>query len=67
MALWYLFITDKQQTRNRRTQQTTAQMAESLLEDMDEVPVLKFGDASVAAPFTSKLASLKSSNICSLI
>ncbi|KAJ2163078.1 putative cation-transporting ATPase 1 [Coemansia sp. RSA 552] len=31
----------------------------------DDVPVLKFGDASVAAPFTSKLASVDA--ICSIV
>ncbi|KAI9294142.1 hypothetical protein K502DRAFT_292701 [Neoconidiobolus thromboides FSU 785] len=36
-------------------------LTEKLFEELDEdVPVLKFGDASVASPFTSKLASIES-------
>jgi cation-transporting ATPase 13A1 len=33
--------------------------------DDDEVPTLKFGDASVAAPFTSKISSVMS--VCSIV
>jgi cation-transporting ATPase 13A1 len=36
-------------------------MSTQLLEELDdEVPTIKFGDASVASPFTSKLATIKS-------
>ncbi|KAI0236692.1 putative cation-transporting ATPase 1 [Massospora cicadina] len=38
-----------------------AALSERLMAELDdEVPVLKFGDASVASPFTSKLASIVS-------
>jgi hypothetical protein len=41
--------------------QVQDKMANSILQDLDdEVPVLKFGDASVAAAFTSKLRHVKS-------
>jgi cation-transporting ATPase 13A1 len=36
---------------------------DKLMGSMDDVPVLKFGDASVAAPFTSKLGSIASGKV----
>lgn len=38
-------------------------MTSKLMEDMDmeEPPTIKFGDASVAAPFTSKLSNVVAS------
>lgn len=33
--------------------------------DMDEVPIVKLGDASIASPFTSKLANVQS--VCHII
>ena len=33
--------------------------------DLEEVPTIKFGDASVAAPFSSKVSSVNS--VCSII
>jgi cation-transporting ATPase 13A1 len=39
-------------------------MAEQLIGDMDDdVPTIKLGDASVAAPFTSKLSTVMSSRL----
>jgi cation-transporting ATPase 13A1 len=39
---------------------------QQLLSEMDdEVPTIKFGDASVAAPFTSKISSVKS--VCGIV
>ncbi|KAK9718854.1 putative cation-transporting ATPase 1 [Basidiobolus ranarum] len=50
----------------RNPQEQVANLSEKLLQELDdEVPVLKFGDASVAAPFTSKLSSVMS--ICNII
>jgi len=46
---------------------TISEMLEELtaqIED-DEVPTIKFGDASVAAPFTSKVSSVKS--VCNIV
>jgi cation-transporting ATPase 13A1 len=47
----------------RRTQQQRRQVNKLMesMQDMDDVPILKFGDASVAAPFTSKLGSVSAS------
>ncbi|ORY07354.1 hypothetical protein K493DRAFT_310267 [Basidiobolus meristosporus CBS 931.73] len=50
----------------RNPQEQIASLSEQLLQELDdEVPVLKFGDASVAAPFTSKLSTVLS--ICNII
>ncbi|KAJ9076337.1 putative cation-transporting ATPase 1 [Entomophthora muscae] len=47
--------------RGGSQQLDTAALSERLMAELDdEVPVLKFGDASVASPFTSKLASIVS-------
>jgi cation-transporting ATPase 13A1 len=41
-------------------------MNELLGEMEDDVPVIKFGDASVAAPFTSKISSVTSGYLFTL-
>jgi cation-transporting ATPase 13A1 len=46
--------------RKQREDEMKAKMASMLEEIGDDVPVLKFGDASVAAPFTSKISSISS-------
>lgn len=54
--------TDGQNADPRKQQQQ--RMVKNLLDNvdqLDEVPTLKFGDASVAAPFTSKIGSIHSS------
>ncbi|KAJ1992196.1 putative cation-transporting ATPase 1, partial [Dimargaris cristalligena] len=46
----------------------TAEALQSMLQDMDmddEVPTIKFGDASVASPFTSKLSSVMA--VCNIV
>ena len=56
---------DKKQTSQQRGQQSFASMAEKFTQTMmeqeldeNEPPTIKLGDASVAAPFTSKLANV---------
>ncbi|KAI8060538.1 endoplasmic reticulum Ca-transporting P-type ATPase [Gongronella butleri] len=53
-----------QQRRQLETKQKMESAANKLLEDMDmeEPPTIKFGDASVAAPFTSKLRNVVAVN-----
>ncbi len=51
---------DRRQGAIHKQQKMMNDMMESM-EAIEEPPVLKFGDASVAAPFTSKLSSLTSS------
>jgi cation-transporting ATPase 13A1 len=46
--------------RKKREDEMKMKMASMLEEIGDDVPVLKFGDASVAAPFTSKISSISS-------
>ena len=53
-----------QQQKQQKARETAASMADkltaSMMEDLDEnePPTIKLGDASVAAPFTSKLANV---------
>lgn len=49
-----------QQRRQQEGKKKMENMANKLLEnmDMEEAPTIKFGDASVAAPFTSKLRNV---------
>lgn len=54
----------RQRAAQQQQEKMMSKMAESM-QDMEEMPVLKFGDASVAAPFTSKLTTVNS--ICSII
>ncbi|ORZ16338.1 cation-transporting ATPase [Absidia repens] len=53
-----------QQRRQQEGKKKMENMANKLLEDMDmeEAPTIKFGDASVAAPFTSKLRNVVAVN-----
>lgn len=46
--------------RKQKEDEMKEKMASMLEEIGDDVPVLKFGDASVAAPFTSKISSISS-------
>lgn len=48
-------------------QPTITEMLEQLSTQLDDedVPTIKFGDASVAAPFTSKVSSVKS--VCNIV
>ncbi|KAJ3378069.1 hypothetical protein HDU92_007711 [Lobulomyces angularis] len=46
--------------KRRQQEEVMKQKLASMMEDMGDVPMLKFGDASVAAPFTSKLSSINS-------
>lgn len=47
--------------RRRQREEEMKQKMNAMLADIgDDVPVLKFGDASVAAPFTSKISSVNS-------
>ncbi|RUP50895.1 hypothetical protein BC936DRAFT_137174 [Jimgerdemannia flammicorona] len=52
-----------QQSKKFQAQQQMESMTSKLMEDMDmeEPPTIKFGDASVAAPFTSKLSNVVAS------
>lgn len=49
-----------QQQKELQQQQLKEQMSQLMGDSMDDVPQLKFGDASVAAPFTSKISSVNS-------
>ncbi|RUS35554.1 hypothetical protein BC938DRAFT_478473 [Jimgerdemannia flammicorona] len=53
-----------QQSKKFQAQQQMESMTSKLMEDMDmeEPPTIKFGDASVAAPFTSKLSNVVAIN-----
>ncbi|KAI9136899.1 hypothetical protein BKA69DRAFT_1101510 [Paraphysoderma sedebokerense] len=50
--------------KKKKAAEQQAAMAQKMMEALgdidDEPPVLKFGDASIAAPFTSKLSTVKS-------
>lgn len=50
----------RQQEQKKRIEEATQKMMEGM--DMEEPPTIKFGDASVAAPFTSKLRNVTSIN-----
>jgi len=46
-------------------QQKLDEMMAKMQTDMDEIPIVKLGDASIASPFTSKLANVQS--VCHII
>ncbi|KAI8975231.1 endoplasmic reticulum Ca-transporting P-type ATPase [Mycotypha africana] len=50
----------RQLEQKRKIEEATQKMMEGM--DMEEPPTIKFGDASVAAPFTSKLRNVTSIN-----
>lgn len=50
----------RQMEQKRKIEEATQRMMEGM--DMEEPPTIKFGDASVAAPFTSKLRNVTSIN-----
>jgi cation-transporting ATPase 13A1 len=54
-------LEQKKQDRLKKQQESVSKLMEKLETVEDDIPVLKFGDASVAAPFTSKLSSIMSS------
>jgi cation-transporting ATPase 13A1 len=49
----------RQQEQKKKIEEATQKMMEGM--DMEEPPTIKFGDASVAAPFTSKLRNVTAS------
>ncbi|KAI9596892.1 hypothetical protein BDF19DRAFT_471043 [Syncephalis fuscata] len=62
----HLYPNATQPQQQHSNNKTTSQMAEQLMGDLDDdVPTIKLGDASVAAPFTSKLSTVMS--ICNII
>ncbi|KAL9550429.1 hypothetical protein PS6_005553 [Mucor atramentarius] len=50
----------RQMEQKKKIEEATQKMMEGM--DMEEPPTIKFGDASVAAPFTSKLRNVTSIN-----
>ncbi|KAI9334056.1 hypothetical protein BD770DRAFT_477535 [Pilaira anomala] len=50
----------RQQEQKKKIEEATQKMMEGM--DMEEPPTIKFGDASVAAPFTSKLRNVTAIN-----
>lgn len=64
MKSWGVRMPDD--VRNQQQKQNIDKLMNSM-QDMDDVPVLKFGDASVAAPFTSKLGTVESSTLYYLL
>ncbi len=55
----------KKMNKNLEAQQKLQEKLQEMMGDMDDVPQIKFGDASVAAPFTSKISSVMS--VCNII
>ncbi|KAJ3295791.1 hypothetical protein HK104_002306 [Borealophlyctis nickersoniae] len=51
--------------KKKEAAEKLAAAMEAMGGDMDDVPQIKFGDASVAAPFTSKISSVKS--VCNIV
>lgn len=61
MKAWGVKLPEESQRRGQQQQNRQMNKLMETMQDVDDIPVLKFGDASVAAPFTSKLGSISSS------
>jgi cation-transporting ATPase 13A1 len=69
MKQWGVQLPEEQRQQGQKSAlaKKQAEAMSEMMETMDDMPVLKFGDASVAAPFVSKLNTVSSSTLTELI